>query len=122
MKDLIARLERLTGPLTHLGSRYDLLKVGEHAGLTDDELVWLDRALAGSLDAAVAMVQDGWRWNASNRASAPHAGRAHVENKELHTIGMGGVTPNPKLRWYECTASTPALALCIAALKAREAS
>lgn len=86
----------------------------------DRAVHWEPPHFTASINAALTLVPEGWRWNVSNRASSPHTGRAHVENRELHFIGMGGMTPNPKLRWYECTAATTAIAVCIAALKAGE--
>lgn len=74
-----------------------------------------------SLDAALTLVPDGWEWKVSNRASAPHAGRAYIHNGELINIG-GGLTRNPRYRGQEVTAATPAIAICIAALKARAAA
>lgn len=73
-----------------------------------------------SIDAAVTLIPDGWRWQVSNRAPHPHTGRAYLSNGELINIG-GGLTPNPKYRGAEVTAATPAIAICIAALQAREA-
>lgn len=120
LKDLIERLEQLTGPLTDLGSRYDLLKVGERAGLTDDELAWLDRALAGSLDAAVALVpKDWWLFSLGEiRTEVRYALDRH-EPTGFYLVQLqhfeGG-------RLRVTRAAAPALALCIAALKAREPS
>lgn len=73
-----------------------------------------------SIDAAVSLIPDGWRWQVSNRAPHPHTGRAYLSNGELINIG-GGLTPNPKYRGAEVTAATPAIAICIAALQARDA-
>lgn len=72
-----------------------------------------------SLDAAVTLVPEAWEWQTSNRAPKPHAGRAYIHNRELIFAGMSGRTRNPKYRSAECTALTPALALCAAALRAR---
>lgn len=71
------------------------------------------------LDRALMLVPEGWQWQVSNRAPAPKTGRAYIHTDELIHIGMGGMTPNPKYRGAETTAATPALALCITALKAR---
>ena len=70
------------------------------------------------IDYALELVPEGWQWSVSNRARAPHAGRAYIHNNELINIG-GGMTPNPKYRGAEVTAATPALALCAAGLRAR---
>lgn len=61
------------------------------------------------LDEAMMLVPEGWCWMAGRR-DYPMA-RAYVNNGELHMSG--------KCKWFESTAPAPALALCIAALKAR---
>lgn len=71
-----------------------------------------------SLDAALTLVPQGWRWQVSDRAPKPHVGRAFLNNGEMQLAGIGGGR-NPKFKASEVTAYTPALALCIAALKAR---
>jgi hypothetical protein len=73
-----------------------------------------------SLDDVLAMVPEGWQWTGSNRAPKPHAGRAYIHNRELHFTGLGAA-PNPAYRGFEATAATPALALCIVILQAKEA-
>lgn len=73
------------------------------------------------IDHALLLVPTGWEWQVSNRAPKPHAGRAYINNKELHFAGMGGQTPNPKYRGDETTAATPALAMCAVALRVRSA-
>ena len=72
-----------------------------------------------SIDDALKLVPDGWTWQVSNRAPKPNFGRAYVHNGELINVG-GGLTPNPKYRGSEIIAATPAIALCIAALKSRQ--
>jgi hypothetical protein len=64
-----------------------------------------------SVDAALTLlpVPKQWTWQVSNRAPAPHKGRAFLHNLELRKV-------------IEDTAATPELALCIAALKARAGS
>ena len=73
-----------------------------------------------SLDAALTLVPEGWEWLASNRARTPHTGRAYIHNRELVFGGIGHLSTNPKYRGEETTAATPALATCIAALRARQ--
>lgn len=72
---------------------------------------------ATSLDAAMRLVPEGWEYEVSNRAPAPLAGRAHLNNRELIYKGIGS-RRNPKRRSSECIASTPTLALCAASLRA----
>lgn len=57
-----------------------------------------------------------------NRAPDPKAGRAYIHNRELQLSGIGGRARNPFYRGQEDTAATPAIALTIASLKARESS
>ncbi len=75
-------------------------------------------AYTASLNAAMTLVPEGMNWMAGNR-NQPLA-RAYVENGELHFLG--GQAKNPALRWHECVAATPALALCAAALRALAAT
>ena len=67
-----------------------------------------------SIDAALTLVPEGWQWQTSNRAPLPYAGRGYIHNGELHM--------SVKYRGLEAVAFTSALALCIAALKARDES
>lgn len=66
--------------------------------------------------AAASMVPEGWNWMAGQR-NQPIA-RAFINNGELAFVGFG-TRRNPKQEWYECTASTPALALASAIAKER---
>lgn len=70
------------------------------------------------IGAALLLVPIGIEWLVSNRAPKPHAGRAYLNNRQLHFTGAG-TRPNPKYRGDEVTAATPALALCAAALRIR---
>ena len=72
-----------------------------------------------SLDAALTLVPEGYKWQVSNRAVSPHTGRAWINNGELQLAGVGGMSRNPKYRGHETTAATAPIALCIAALRAR---
>lgn len=78
-------------------------------------LRWL-HCYTASLDAAMTLVPKGWNWMAGNR-DQPVA-RAYVNNGKSHSIGVGS-RKNPDLVWHEAVAATPALALCIAALRAQ---
>lgn len=73
----------------------------------------LPPAFTGIIDKALILLPDGWQWKLSNRAPKPHAGRAYINNRML--------TFDPKYVGFENTAYTPAIALCIACLRAREA-
>ena len=115
--DQIRRLEAATGPLNHENALTLASAIG--ATLPGMSGATIYDALRGSLDAAVALVPEGWIWLSSNRAPKPHAGRAYISNGEMISIS-GGMTPNPRYRGQEVTAPTPALALVIAALRARQ--
>jgi hypothetical protein len=75
-------------------------------------------AYTASLDAAMSLVPEGWRWMTGHREH-PHA-RAYVENGEPSFVGVG-TRRNPARQWFEVTASTPALALTAACLRAHAA-
>jgi hypothetical protein len=128
LMELIERLEKATGPDRELGNQA-LLACGWKRWREDRIYLWEMPGARGittayppdptaSLDAAVTLVPEGWIWQASNRAPKPHTGRAYIHNGELVFVGIGGVR-NPSHRAVEVTAITPAIALCIAALKAR---
>ncbi len=74
-------------------------------------LNWLPPYFTTSIDSALTLVPEGWGWSVSDRAPAPHKGRGFVHTKQL--------VVSPLFRHGEATAATTALALCIAALKAR---
>lgn len=112
MKDLIAALESAAGPQFKL----DCLIWGAIGG---DALV-TPPPFTGSINHALTLVPEGWTWQVSNRATEPHTGRAYIHNRQLHYAGIAA-QPNPERRAVETTAATPAIALTIAALKARDA-
>lgn len=120
MSYLIKQLEKATGPDEDLDEAIACLiapphpKHGKPIGMINAS------RYTASIDAALTLVPEGWQWQISNRAPEPHIGRAYLNNRELINTGRGGLTPNPKYRGAEVTAATPVIALCIAALKARE--
>lgn len=132
MQDLIERLESATGPDRELDALV-AIAMGEPpseafrlAGAPDPGKFgvgsygyWTAPKYSESIDAALTLVPEGWQWQISNRAPDPHTGRAYLNNKQLINIG-GGLTPNPRYAGAEATAATPAIALCIAALRARQ--
>lgn len=103
--DLIAALEKLDGPFTmplyRSKQRRDLIALAERAGLTGRELDALDGALGGSLDAALTLVPDHMYVDVVRRQDG--TGYACVWGDH------GNRSKN---------SATPAIALCIAALKA----
>jgi hypothetical protein len=113
-EDLLAlaeRVEQATGPCRNLDNS---IRLATNGGCAFDE----DPAYTASLDAAMTLVPEGWNWMAGNR-NQPKA-RAYVNNGELHFEGVTAQR-NPRLRWCEVVAATPALALTAAALRARTA-
>ncbi|MFN8993324.1 MAG: hypothetical protein ACK5X3_06635, partial [Pseudomonadota bacterium] len=68
-----------------------------------------------SLDKAVTLVPEGWKWKAILRDSArgENTGEGYVHNGRLHMSGQ--------YQGADTFAATPALALCAAALRARAA-
>jgi hypothetical protein len=99
MSELIARLEAATGPDRGLDAAI-------HDVVSDAELTsCLLPAYTASLDAAVALVPDGFHW--AIRATPIEDGPPLIE-------ASVDWAPHPSE-----TGATPALALCIAALRAR---
>ena len=134
--DLITRLESADGPSYALDCEiWDQIYPGERQARFDkltakgqpyhmrlgpadiDGYVQPLRSFTASIDAALTLVPEGWNWMAGNR-NQPIA-RAYVENSQMAFVGLGGMKRNPDRQWFECVASTPALALAAAALKAR---
>lgn len=73
---------------------------------------------SSSIDAALTLLPEDWRFILSDRAPDPHKGRAYIHNGENHFIGVAA-RPNPALRWFETTAPTIPLAICIVVLQKR---
>lgn len=120
ISDLIARLEKATGPDRELDEAIVIEAPITKAFLRGNKFGGFEvLPYTASLDAALTLVPEGWQWQVSNRAPAPHAGRAYLNNRELFHIGGGGLSPNPAYRGSEETAATPAIAVCIAALNIR---
>ncbi len=116
---LIERLEGLSGPDRAVDVEIAVWKSGfsiDHfrdvinqigvpgSGWTPQEKEW--PRYTGSIDAALTLVPEGWQWQVSNRAPAPHSGRAYINNKQLINTD---------------TAATPAIVICIVSLRARAA-
>lgn len=98
MKDLIAKLESATE-----GSRELDRAIHSHIRGVEEFLLSTWPAYTTSLDAALTLVPEGWHWNVGD------VGLAWVGTHESAT----------KIVRHDGDAHTPALALCIAALKAR---
>ena len=111
MRDLIERLEAATGPDRDLDIAIWRAGLRPDAPATFVPLPWLHN-YTSSIDDALTLVPEGWKWSlfsADDRAKAC-----------AYIVPAMGRLPWPE--WVEdIHAATPALALCIAALKAREA-
>lgn len=117
MDDLIERLEKLDGPSREIDD-----EIAEWVGTSEprmggpnpDGTQWADDWHAPlpytrSVDAALTLVPDGWRWN---------TGSQNVGDEYDGPVSYCW-KPNPKVHVQTARAVNPALALCIAALKAR---
>lgn len=105
--DLIARLEAATGPSFALDC-----EISKAAG----SAAWPPRAYTASIDAALTLVPDGCGWSAGWGQILPDKpmGEARI-TRNAHFIGYDA---NYDVI-VKANAATPALALCIAALRAR---
>lgn len=108
MDDLIARLEKATGPDRDLDHAIDTALLGEWTYYAPE--------YTASIDAALTLVPNGYRWlvrkHDGSKTWAGGKGAKSFANvyADEHESPM-----------YEAWTQTPALALCIAALKARQA-
>ena len=104
MNNLIAGLERATK-----GSRSLDLKVGKVVG-------W-HGIFTESLDAALTLVPEGWGWAVAElEKGVPSAVTTNMEPQ----IKPGTLESNPDKIDFRIKATTPALALCIVFLRARQ--
>ena len=107
MKELIERLEKATGPDRELDEAVE-------RAIFDEGKEWRSAHLpyfTASLDAALTLVPEGYRWLVGNAWKDKHGSCPAMATVAL--AGDYGTRPT--------SAATPAIALCIAALKAREA-
>lgn len=76
-----------------------------------------------SLDAALSLVPEGALWQITKGVLLPKAGVSNGEPPRFIGLGCYGrdSKENPRYKWVEESAATPALALCIAALRSRSA-
>ena len=123
--ELIAALEKATGPSRELDAELHAARFPElrSAPWVSRGGVWVDTSsedpnmafpaqYTASIDAALSLVPEGWRWSLDWTQRLPYqdCGRA-----DLYAPG-NGIKPADVGDVY---AATPAIALCIAALKAR---
>lgn len=105
MRDLIARLEAATGPDRDLD-----FAIAAAVGWPDSPHSHQHaRRYTEHLDAARSLVPEGWDWSVDGFGKSAR-GRGYL------------YSPYPDCEEVEAEAATPAIALCIAALRAREAA
>lgn len=119
VQELIAVLEAATGPafvLDHeiaLWNHNDLRAAHEPlAGI-----IMNPKPYTASIDAALTLVPEGWASASIHDRRGPIG---YVHNNEMAFVGIAG-RPNPAKVWHEVRHPVRAIALCIAALKARAA-
>jgi hypothetical protein len=106
MEALIRKLEEATGPLSHHDATGLAFDIAAATGLDADPLY---RALRGSLDAALTLVPEGWR---TDTVYQTLDGRRWTwALRKLNQREGAGTAGNAPL---------PALAVCIASLRAQE--
>lgn len=140
IEDVIARLEKATGPDDVLDAdilkianpqqweycdrlRHEMIARAKANGLNDrGEACWRG-AFGGicrytsSIDAALTLVPDEYRWLVRS-----HDGSANFDGTGRGAAAFANVYDNNEALMHDCfVRSTPAIALCIAALKARVA-
>ena len=123
MNDLIKDLEQATGPSRELDDRIgtaiglyiERLSDGTLLYQRKDHKMWPEVPhYTASLDAALTLVPEGWAWFVQHIGKPFTTGSARLWIPAQWTQGI------PKEQFVN-EAATPALALCIAALRAREA-
>ena len=126
LEQLIAALEAATGPSRELDLAICRVALNSeplgHAAGMDDSLLLMQRVglyprYTSSLDAALMLVPEGW---ASGSIAEERRVIGYVHNNQPAFIGVGA-RDNPAKIWHEVRHPVRAIALCIAALKARAA-
>lgn len=117
MDDLIARLENATGPDRSIDDAIFELAHGRKRGRSTFEQYEPSERLpeyTGSIDAALTLVPEGYTWIAGD------GGIMAGEPNDLRYGAIVFTEPGPEQE--AASGSNPAIALCIAALKARTAA
>lgn len=106
--DLITRLEQATEG----SEKLDVAIGREWYGYGPDDPLWHMMPFSRSLDAALTLVPGGWRVYAIQQ-----------EYLSANSLWFAGLDQLPPVRYQSVLAKapTPALALCVAALRARKA-
>lgn len=105
--DLIERLEKATGPDRELDAEIMYLEIERGAGIEitrTPELTATANPYTASIDAALTLVPEGWAWRVDCWEAA--TAKVFIPEKRHH---------------YSWHGKNPAIALCIAALRARSA-
>lgn len=115
MHDLIARLEAATEGSRVLDAEIHLA-IGERCGMGSDGL-YLPPHYTQSVDAALTLVPEGWRWDELSRDVdwGPGPERSYAVSIDFYEMPSG--------RWLRNQSAAHDLlpvALCIAALRARK--
>lgn len=113
ISDLISRLEKATGPDGELDGDI-AVTMGLYA---KRPVVCTPPAYTASIDAALTLVPEGWWWGVTK--GADDIGLPVDQSPENFSAGCW---PEPGSFQKRYWAKTPAIALCIAALKARTLS
>ena len=120
MRELIARLEAATGPDRELDAAI-AVQVGINPDYQGDGRYGCPK-FSASLDAALTLVPEGWEWSISGSGTAAICSCWNDDYAEVFpSTDRKQPRHTPMERWHPKTA-TPALALCIAALKAKKDS
>ncbi len=123
MEDLIKSLEQAEqgsealdkSIARHLGFRIAATTGGPHIMRQNDDVAsWDLPRYSRSLDAAVTLIPKGWRWEAADYGGNQDGPRAAL----WHGIPAEHIDD---VQHHGAFGETPALALCIAALRARQA-
>lgn len=116
MQDLIERLEKATGPNRELDQDiWDMVGSNEDSSIADGaRLIRHAPSYTSSLDAALTLVPENHRWTLCGEEVE---GDGNIRKPSAHvSMFLSNYAPN---RFKE--GATTAIALCIAALKARMA-
>ena len=114
MPDIRAAIEALE-KATEGSEKLDVMICRALHGYAADEPLWHVLPYTRSLDAALTLVPAGWAWFVEQIGKPYSEGRARLWIPSARTQGLQTENIN-----VDC--ATPALALCLAALRARESA
>ena len=118
IQDLIERLEKATGPdreldedIAHAVGVRSVMQWDHEACGGDGSFEHMFPRYTYSIDAALTLVPEGWEWRIDG---------GYLPDRHYACVMNMGLVSEPQFT-VDKTPSTPAIALCIAALKARQA-